>query len=102
MLVTWWCVGVVVFDDGVDIVVRWVSVDWRMVVVKMMMVKVVCGVVWDSSGSGFDNDGGRLLVVMVRRWTAPGPNSSDHNVNTITNGDEMPRMRTFRETIFPE
>ncbi|GJT78391.1 hypothetical protein Tco_1045116 [Tanacetum coccineum] len=34
--------------------------------------------------------------------TAPGPNSSDHNVNTITNGDGMPRMRTFRETIFPE
>ncbi|GJV53456.1 hypothetical protein Tco_1449197 [Tanacetum coccineum] len=41
MLLTWWCVGVVVFDDGVDIVVRWVSVGWRMVVVKMMMVIVI-------------------------------------------------------------
>ncbi|GJV53457.1 hypothetical protein Tco_1449198 [Tanacetum coccineum] len=68
MLVMWWCVGVVVFDDGVDIVVMWVSVSWRMVVVKMMMVIVVRGVVWDSSGSGFDDDGGRLFVVMVRRW----------------------------------
>ncbi|GJS08930.1 hypothetical protein Tco_0365726 [Tanacetum coccineum] len=68
MLVTWWCIGVVVFDGGVVIVVRWVSVGWRMVVVKMMMVIVVHGVVWDSSGSGFDDDGGRLLVVMVRRW----------------------------------
>ncbi|GJW81846.1 hypothetical protein Tco_0145821 [Tanacetum coccineum] len=68
MLVTWWCVGVVVFDDGVDIAVRWVSVGWRMVVLKMMMVIVVRGVVWDSSGSGFDDDGGRLLVVMVRRF----------------------------------
>ncbi|GKD48218.1 hypothetical protein Tco_1277194, partial [Tanacetum coccineum] len=67
MLVTWWCIGVVVFDGGVDIVVRWVSVGWRMVVVKMMMVIVVRGVVWDSSGSGFDDDGARLLVVMVRR-----------------------------------
>ncbi|GKF44111.1 hypothetical protein Tco_0130663, partial [Tanacetum coccineum] len=57
MLVTWWCVGVVVFDDEVDIVVRWVSVGWRMVVVKMMMVIVVRGVVWDSNGSGFDDDG---------------------------------------------
>ncbi|GJT89184.1 hypothetical protein Tco_1070901 [Tanacetum coccineum] len=59
MLVTWWCVGVVVFDDGVDIAVRWVSVGWRMVVLKMMMVIVVRGVVWDSSGSGFDDDGGQ-------------------------------------------
>ncbi|GJT57628.1 hypothetical protein Tco_0992682 [Tanacetum coccineum] len=43
-----------------------------------------------------------LLDKVVSVGTAPGPNSSDHNVNTITNGDGMPRMRTFRETIFPE
>ncbi|GJX91556.1 hypothetical protein Tco_0344882 [Tanacetum coccineum] len=43
-----------------------------------------------------------LLAKVVSVGTAPGPNSSDHNVNTITNGDGMPRMRTFRETIFPE
>ncbi|GJY06975.1 hypothetical protein Tco_0374029 [Tanacetum coccineum] len=43
-----------------------------------------------------------LLGKVVSVGTAPGPNSSDHNVNTITNGDGMPRMRTFREIIFPE
>ncbi|GJU42583.1 hypothetical protein Tco_1195540 [Tanacetum coccineum] len=43
-----------------------------------------------------------LLDKVVSVGTAPGPNSSDHNVSTITNGDGMPRMRTFRETIFPE
>ncbi|GJS03422.1 hypothetical protein Tco_0319930 [Tanacetum coccineum] len=43
-----------------------------------------------------------LLDKVVSVGTAPGPNNSDHNVNTITNGDGMPRMRTFRETIFPE
>ncbi|GJU46284.1 hypothetical protein Tco_1203550, partial [Tanacetum coccineum] len=43
-----------------------------------------------------------LLDKVVSVGTAPGPNSSDHNVNTITNGDGMPRIRTFRETIFPE
>ncbi|GJR69281.1 hypothetical protein Tco_0015346 [Tanacetum coccineum] len=42
-----------------------------------------------------------LLDKVVSVGTAPGPNSSDHNVNTITNGDGMPKMRTFRETIFP-
>ncbi|GJY82946.1 hypothetical protein Tco_0496322 [Tanacetum coccineum] len=41
-----------------------------------------------------------LLDKVVSVGTAPGPNSSDHNVNTITNGDGMPRMRAFRETIF--
>ncbi|GKF53506.1 hypothetical protein Tco_0160416, partial [Tanacetum coccineum] len=43
-----------------------------------------------------------LLDKVVSVGTAPRPNSSDHNVNTITNGDGMPRMRTFRETIFPK
>ncbi|GKC17723.1 hypothetical protein Tco_1014505 [Tanacetum coccineum] len=42
-----------------------------------------------------------LLDKVVSVGTAPGPNSSDHNVNTITNGDGMPRMKTFRETILP-
>ncbi|GJX36733.1 retrovirus-related pol polyprotein from transposon TNT 1-94 [Tanacetum coccineum] len=42
-----------------------------------------------------------LLDKAVSVGIAPGPNSSDHNVNTITNGDGMPRIRTFRETIFP-
>ncbi|GKA03805.1 hypothetical protein Tco_0676586 [Tanacetum coccineum] len=68
----------------------------------------------DDGGGGVggayddDDDGGGcgelhyLLDKVVSVGTAPGPNSSDHNVNTITNGDGMPRMRTFRETIFPE
>ncbi|GKB23483.1 ribonuclease H-like domain-containing protein [Tanacetum coccineum] len=43
-----------------------------------------------------------LLDKVVSVGTAPGPNSSDHNVNTITNGDGMPRIWTFRETIFPK
>ncbi|GJR17735.1 hypothetical protein Tco_0966262, partial [Tanacetum coccineum] len=43
-----------------------------------------------------------LLDKVVPAGTAPGPNSSDHNVNTITNGDGMKRMRIFQETIFPE
>ncbi|GKB07521.1 hypothetical protein Tco_0835805 [Tanacetum coccineum] len=43
-----------------------------------------------------------LLDKVASVGTAPGPNSSDHNVKTITIGDGMPRMRTFRETIFPE
>ncbi|GJW12118.1 hypothetical protein Tco_1577945 [Tanacetum coccineum] len=71
-------------------------------------------VVRGCSGRG-DGDGGvavggdvgvvglhYLLAKVVPAGTAPGPNNSDHNVNTITNGDGMPRMRTFRETIFPE
>ncbi|GJT98082.1 hypothetical protein Tco_1093600 [Tanacetum coccineum] len=43
-----------------------------------------------------------LLDKVVSVGTAPGPNSSDHNVNIIINGDGMPRIRTFRETLFPE
>ncbi|GJX61919.1 hypothetical protein Tco_0294819 [Tanacetum coccineum] len=42
-----------------------------------------------------------LLDKVVSVGTAPGPNNSDHNVNTITNGDGMPRMRTFRENNIP-
>ncbi|GJX64171.1 hypothetical protein Tco_0298514 [Tanacetum coccineum] len=58
-----------------------------------------------AGGGGRVMAGGELhnlLDKVVSVGTAPGPNSSDHNVNTITNGDGMPRMRTFRETIFPE
>ncbi|GJZ64997.1 hypothetical protein Tco_0621693 [Tanacetum coccineum] len=62
---------------------------------------------------GGEGDGMEVTTVVARELhylldkgvsvgTAPVPNSSDHNVNTISNGDGMPRMRTFRETIFPE
>ncbi|GJT40645.1 hypothetical protein Tco_0940510 [Tanacetum coccineum] len=40
-----------------------------------------------------------LLDKVVHAGTAPGPNCSDHTPITITNGEGMPRMRTFRETI---
>ncbi|GKF35089.1 hypothetical protein Tco_0108289, partial [Tanacetum coccineum] len=43
-----------------------------------------------------------ILEKVVPVGTASGLNNSDHNVNTITNGDGMPRVRTFRETISPE
>ncbi|GJZ11377.1 hypothetical protein Tco_0546136 [Tanacetum coccineum] len=35
-----------------------------------------------------------LLDKVVPAGTAPGPNNSDHNFNTITNGDGMQRVRT--------
>ncbi|GJS58935.1 hypothetical protein Tco_0653719 [Tanacetum coccineum] len=43
-----------------------------------------------------------ILEKVVPVGTASGLNNSDHNVNTITNGDGMQRVRTFRETISPE
>ncbi|GJR97876.1 hypothetical protein Tco_0270050 [Tanacetum coccineum] len=68
----------------------------------MMMMMMVVG----CRGTAASREGGRwelhyLLDKVVSVGTAPGPNSSDHNVNTIANGDGMPKMRTFRETIFP-
>ncbi|GJX24661.1 hypothetical protein Tco_0230957 [Tanacetum coccineum] len=73
-----------------------------------------CGVVvsW-ACGGGIIGSGGRgvylvygelhyLLDKVVQAGTALGPNSNDHNVNTITNGDGMRRVRIFRETISPE
>ncbi|GJT05445.1 hypothetical protein Tco_0839907 [Tanacetum coccineum] len=38
-----------------------------------------------------------LLDKVVPAGTAPESNSSNHNVNTITNSDRMPRMRTFEK-----
>ncbi|GKE22014.1 hypothetical protein Tco_1433526 [Tanacetum coccineum] len=58
----------------------------------------VVAAVGDDNGGELHN----LLDKVVSVGTALGLNSSDHNVNTITNGDGMPRMRTFRETIFPK
>ncbi|GJU13339.1 hypothetical protein Tco_1135735 [Tanacetum coccineum] len=75
------------------------------------MMMVVCYDDGEDGGGG----SGEVEVALWAEWelhylldkvasvgTAPGPNSSDHNVKTITIGDGMPRMRTFRETIFPE
>ncbi|GJY78981.1 hypothetical protein Tco_0484782 [Tanacetum coccineum] len=58
-------------------------------------------------GAEKEEEGGRrelhyLLAKVVSVGSAPGTTASDHNVNLDLNGDGMPRMRTFRETIFPE
>ncbi|GKD19565.1 hypothetical protein Tco_1208723 [Tanacetum coccineum] len=43
-----------------------------------------------------------LLDKVVQAGTALGPNDSNHNNNIPNNGDGVQRVRTFRETIFPE
>nr|GEU57049.1 hypothetical protein [Tanacetum cinerariifolium] len=85
---------------------------------------VVCGVGWRGSHDSGDDVEGVTMVEMVDRdegegvvggdgcggllylldkvvqaGTAPRPNNSNHNDNNYNNGDEMQRVRTFRETI---
>ncbi|GJX20607.1 hypothetical protein Tco_0223284 [Tanacetum coccineum] len=50
----------------------------------------------------YDGELHYLLDKVVSVGTAPGPNSSDHNVNTITNGDEMPKIWTILRNNIPQ
>ncbi|GJS30074.1 hypothetical protein Tco_0490694 [Tanacetum coccineum] len=66
---------------------------------------VAIGVVRGDGTRVNEDEGGGGVEVVTRGWcwdAHPGPTAATISSITITTGDGMPRMRTFRETVSPE